>query len=86
MYSLFKVDFNWGLYLLLAILIGRLLFPSLSWLCYIALMITLHQFLLLFFPMGHIIPIRYLLGSFMCLQMFLGPTLAYNGLDKFQRG
>lgn len=85
MYSLFKVDFNWGLYLLLAILI-RLLFPSLSWLCYIALMITLHQFLLLFFSMGHIIPIRYLLGSFMCLQMFLGPTLAYNGLDKFQRG
>jgi len=22
----------------------------------------------------------------MCLQMFIGPTLAYNGLDKYQRG
>jgi len=49
-------------------------------------MISLHQFMLLFYSIGHIIPVRYLLGSFMCLQMFIGPTLAYNGLDKFQRG
>lgn len=42
--------------------------------------------MLLFYSIGHIIPVRYLLGSFMCLQMFIGPTLAYNGLDKFQRG
>lgn len=42
--------------------------------------------MLLFYSIGHIIPVRYLLGSFMCLQMFIGPTLAYNGLDQFQRG
>ncbi len=29
---------------------------------------------------------RYLLGAFMCLQMLIGPTFAYNGLDKYQRG
>lgn len=85
MYSLFKVDFNWGLYLVLAILI-RLVFPGLSWMCYFAVMISIHQFLLLFYSMGHVIPVRYLLGSFMCLQMFIGPTLAYNGLDVYQRG
>ncbi|HAN66165.1 MAG TPA: hypothetical protein DCQ34_07860 [Chitinophagaceae bacterium] len=85
MHSLFKVHFNWGIYLILGLLI-RLVFPNLSWLCYFAVMISLHQFMLLFYSIGHIIPVRYLLGSFMCLQMFIGPTLAYNGLDKFQRG
>jgi len=85
LHSLFKVDFNWGLYLILGLLI-RLAFPNLSWLCYFAVMISLHQFMLLFYSIGHVIPVRYLLGSFMCLQMFIGPTLAYNGLDKFQRG
>lgn len=85
MYSLFKVEFNWGVYLVLAILI-RLLFPGLAWLSYIAVMITLHQFLLLFYSIGYVIPVRYLLGSFMCLQMFMGPVLAYNGLDQYQRG
>lgn len=49
-------------------------------------MISVFQFLLLFYSFGAVIPIRYLLGSFMCLQMFIGPTLAYNGLDKYQRG
>lgn len=83
--SLFKVNFNWAIYLLLAVII-RLIFPGLSWWCYIALMICLHQFMLLFYSMGHILPVRNLLGSFMCLQMLFGPTLAYNGLDKFQRG
>ncbi len=29
-------------------------------------------------------PVRYLLGSFMCLQMLLGPTFAYSGLDEYQ--
>lgn len=69
----------------MAILI-RLLFPGLAWYSYFAVLITVHQFMLLFFSIGHIIPVRYLLGSFMCLQMFLGPVLAYNGLDRFQRG
>ena len=85
MYSLFKVRFNWGLYLGL-IIFSRLLFPDLSWFSYVAIMISVFQFLLLFYSFGAVIPIRYLLGSFMCLQMFIGPTLAYNGLDKYQRG
>ncbi len=85
MYSLFKVKFNWGLYLGL-IIFSRLLFPDLSWFSYIAIMISVFQFLLLFYSFGSVIPVRYLLGSFMCLQMFVGPTLAYNGLDKYQRG
>ena len=85
MYTLFKVNFNWGLYLGLCIFI-LLLFPALSVLEYVALMISLHQFLLLFYSFGSVIPVRYLLGSFMCLQMFIGPTFAYLGLDEYQRG
>ena len=85
MYSLFKVRFNWGLYLGV-IMFSRLLFPDLSWFSYVAIMISVYQFLLLFYSFGAVIPVRYLLGSFMCLQMFVGPTLAYNGLDKYQRG
>lgn len=56
-----------------------------SWFSFIALAITLHQFLLLFFSVGSIIPIRYLAGTFMCVQMLLGAVIAYNGADAFQR-
>lgn len=63
----------------------RVVFFHISWLSYIALLITLHQFFLLFYSIGYVIPIRYLAGSLMCLQMLLGPTLAYNGLDQYQR-
>lgn len=42
--------------------------------------------MLLFNAIGSIIPIRYLFGSLMCLQLLLGPVLAYNGLDEFQTG
>jgi len=52
---------------------------------YLAILITLHQFFLLFYSIGYVIPVRYLAGSLMCLQMLLGPTLAYNGLDHYQR-
>lgn len=44
----------------------------------------MHQFALLFNSIGSVVPIRYLFGAFMCLQLLLGPTLAYNGLDSFQ--
>ncbi len=47
-------------------------------------MLSLYQFILLFNSIGHIIPVRYLLGSFMCIQFFIGPVLAYNGLDAYQ--
>jgi hypothetical protein len=83
MKSLFNNNFNWGLYLLL-IFITRVLWIDLSWFSYFALCITLHQFLVLFFSIGYVLPIRYLLGAFMCLQMLLGPTFAYNGLDVYQ--
>ncbi|MEO8769703.1 MAG: hypothetical protein ABI402_06455 [Ferruginibacter sp.] len=85
MNSLFKVEFNWGIYLGIIIFL-RLLFPSVSWLGYFGIIISLHQFLLLFYSLGSVIPVRYLLGSFMCLQMFIGPVLAYNGLDEYQHG
>lgn len=83
MYTLFKVNINWGAYFICAITI-LILFPSLSWFSFFALLIALHQFFLLFFSMNSVIPIRYLLGSFMCLQMFIGPVFAYNGLDQYQ--
>lgn len=83
MQTLFKVNINWPVYTVFAVLI-LMLFPSLSWYSYIALLISLHQLFLLFFSMNTVIPIRYLLGSFMCLQMFIGPALAYNGLDQYQ--
>ncbi len=70
--------------LLLAGLLVKIFFSNLSMLSWLALVISLFQFSLLFDSIGHIIPTRHLLGSFMCMQFFLGPTLAYNGLDKYQ--
>ena len=81
--SLFYSKMNWYLYFILVIFI-RVIWSDMSWLSYFALCVTLHQFMLLFYSVGYVIPIRYLLGSFMCLQMLLGPTLAYNGLDAYQ--
>ena len=83
MYSLFKVNFNWVLYIGIIFFI-RFAWMDLSWYGFFALCITVHQFLLLFYSIGSIMPIRYLLGAFMCLQMFVGPTLAYHGLDVYQ--
>ncbi len=40
--------------------------------------------MLLFNSIGYVIPVRYLLGAFMCVQFFIGPTLAYNGMDAYQ--
>jgi len=82
--TLFKVKFNWGFYTLVMVMV-ILVFPDMSWWCIIAVAITLHQFLLLFYSVGAVIPIRYLAGFFMCLQMLLGPTIAYNGADSYQR-
>lgn len=81
--SLFKAKFNWYLYLFIAIII-RAVFVEISWLSYIAVMISAFQVLLLFNSIAYIIPVRYLLGCFMCLQFFIGPTFAYNGLDDYQ--
>jgi hypothetical protein len=81
--TLFNVKFNWGVYLLSLIFI-KMLWPDMSWWSLGALAISIQQFLLLFFSIGAIIPIRYIAGTFMCLQMLIGPTFAYNGLDQYQ--
>ncbi len=83
MVSLFQTKFNWSFFAIIAILL-LLLFPGLSWYSYFALLISFHQFILLFYSMDYVIPIRYLFGAMMCLQMFIGPAMAYNGLDQYQ--
>ncbi len=77
-----KIKFNWIFYIGLALII-RVLFPNISLYSYLAILISLHQILNLFNSFGVIIPIRYIFGTFMCLQMFIGPVFQYNGLDKF---
>ena len=83
MESLVFTKFNWRIFFGIAIFL-LLFFPGLSWYSYFAILISIHQFLLLFFALDYVLPIRYLFGSLMCLQMFIGPMLAYNGLDKYQ--
>lgn len=80
--TLFRVKFNWGFYFM-ALLFIKIIWFDVSWIGFAAIAISLHQFLLLFFSVGSVMPIRYLAGSFMCLQMLLGPTFAYNGLDAY---
>jgi len=82
--SLFKAKFDWGVFFVAAIII-RILFFDMSWFSYMGILIALHQFLLLFYSIGYVIPVRYLAGSLMCLQMLVGPAFAYNGLDVYQR-
>ncbi len=62
----------------------KVTFIDISLLSLLAIVISLYQFFLLFDSIGHIIPTRHLLGSFMCIQFFVGPTLAYNGMEKYQ--
>ena len=83
MYSLFNIKFNWLLFLGLSIII-RVLFIDISWLSFFAFLVVLNQLILLFNSVNHIIPIRYLLGAYMSVQMLLGPAFAYNGLDQYQ--
>lgn len=74
--------FNWGIYFVFAFII-RIFFLEISWYSFLAICITLHQFMNFFNLTGYVIPIRYLFGSFMSLQFLLGPSFAYNGLDKY---
>lgn len=57
-----------------------------NWLTYFALMLSAYQLSLIFISVNYIIPIRHLSGFLMCLQILIGPALAYNGLDKYQDG
>lgn len=83
MYSIFKVKYNWGYYFLALIAI-RILWIDITWYSFFAFALTLNQFILLFNSIGAVIPIRYLAGLLMCIQMLLGPAFAYNGLDTYQ--
>jgi hypothetical protein len=81
--TLLNPNFNWPVFILIGLTI-RVTYIDLSAIGFIAIMISLYQFALLFDAIGHFIPVRYLLGSFMCVQFFIGPALAYNGLDPYQ--
>lgn len=83
MRTLFPSNYNWGVFILAGLII-RVLFVDMSMWSFIAIMISLYQFSLLFDSIGHILPTRHLLSSFMCLQFFLGSAFAYSGLDKYQ--
>lgn len=78
--SLFNIRFNWPAYFVVLLLIYAV-FPGLSFLSVLAIAVTLHQFCLLFLSFNHCIPIRYLFGFLMSLQLLLGPVFAFNGLD-----
>ena len=82
-YNVDNIKVNW-IYLLAACFLIRIVFPDISWYSFLAISITLHQFLFLFNSIGKTIPIRALFGALMCLQMLVGSTLAYNGLDQYQ--
>ena len=73
-------------YFILFCILFRFLFLELNWLTYAALMISAYQFCLIFVSVNYYIPIRYLSGFMMCLQILIGPALAYNGLDIYQEG
>jgi len=87
MNNLLKSDIaiDWRIYFAIVIF-TKLLFPELIIHTYLALMIAVYQFMLLFYSIGLILPIRYLAGSLMCVQMLVGPAFAYNGLDEYQLG
>lgn len=76
--------YNIGLFLFFVLL--KVLFFEMSLWSLFALSFSAFQFSLLFESLGKVIPVRHLFGSFMCLQMLVGPALAYNGLDQFQVG
>ena len=73
-------------YFILFCLVFKFLFLDLNWFTYAALMLSAYQFCLIFISVNYFIPIRYLSGFMMCLQILIGPALAYNGLDVYQEG
>ena len=83
MKTLFPRNLNWPAFALVAIIV-RVLFTGMNWSSYFAVVLSMHQFYLLFNSIGYVVPVRYLLGGFMCVQFFIGPALAYNGLDQYQ--
>ena len=83
MKTLLPERYNWPAFIFAGILI-KLIFYSISWYSFFAIMVSIYVFTLLFDSIGTILPTRHLLGSFMCVQFFIGPMFAYNGLDEYQ--
>lgn len=83
MKSLFGTNFNVPFFIG-ACLVVRVVFFDISWVSFLAVVISLQQFILLFNSLGYVIPVRYLFGVMMCVQFFIGPVLVYNGLDQYQ--
>jgi hypothetical protein len=81
--SLFPKEYNWFILVVFLILL-RVLFINISFASFFAISFSIFQFTLLFNAIGKIIPTRHLFGSLMCLQFFVGPVFAYNGLDTYQ--
>jgi hypothetical protein len=81
--SLFPRHYNWP-FLAIFLVVLRVLFINISWASFFAVSFSLYQFTLMFDAIGKYIPTRHLFGSLMCLQFFIGPSLAYNGLDPYQ--
>jgi hypothetical protein len=76
---------NHRLFLVFAILF-RIALSDCSWFIYFSLLLCCYQFYLLFVSINDYMPIRFLFGSLMCLQLLLGPSFAYLGLDQYQEG
>lgn len=81
--TLFPKTFNWFVYII-TIIIFKFVFINMSWTSYFVAVFSIYQFTLLFDQIGKIIPTRHLLCCFMCVQFFIGPMFAYNGLDDYQ--
>lgn len=59
-----------------------LIIPDISIWSFFALAIAGHQFMLLFYSYGYVIPVRYWAGAMACLQYLVGPSFAFSGLDE----
>ncbi|MCZ2397331.1 MAG: hypothetical protein LC100_12415 [Chitinophagales bacterium] len=80
--TLFSVKINWLVYALGLVGVVMII-PDISAWRFFALAIAGHQFMLLFYAYGYVIPVRYWAGSLACLQYLVGPSFAYSGLDEF---
>ncbi len=79
--TLFNVKINWLAYAL-GLVAVIIVIPDISVWRFLALAIAGHQFLLLFYSYGYVIPVRYWAGAMACLQYLVGPSFAYSGLDE----
>lgn len=80
--TLFNVRINWIVFAVVLVAV-YITIPDISIWSFVALTIATHQFFLVFYAYGSVIPIRYWAGALMCLQLLAGPAFAYSGLDEY---